>query len=100
MTQGERRIWLIRYLLREQIRYREITIPADAEGQRRLLQSLLNVRQPRPVSEEFLLIQDAYLKERNRERGIIEGDSLPSVPADERISVWQGDITTLRCDTA
>lgn len=54
MTQAERRTYLIRELLAEQPRYRELSVPADAAEQKQLLRSLMNVRAPGPVSEEFL----------------------------------------------
>ena len=51
-----------------------------------------------PVSEEFLQIQDAFLKEMTEGKGIVDADSLPPCAGDPRLVLWQGDITTLRCD--
>lgn len=98
MTQNERREYLIKYLLKEEIRFRRQGMPTDVQGQRDLLRSLMNVRMPKPVTEEFLKIQDAYLKERNAERGITELSDLTPVASDDRLYIWQGDITTLKCD--
>lgn len=98
MTQDERRNYLIHYLLDEDLRLHGHEIPADRKGQEELLCALMNVRTPRPVSEEFLQVQDAYLAERNRERGITDAKDLSPVAADPRIFLWQGDITTLKCD--
>lgn len=98
MTQQERREYLIQYLLKEEIRFVGQEIPADKQGQEILLRSLMNVRMPRPVSEEFLEIQDAYLLERNAERGITNVDELEPTASDVRLFIWQGDITTLKCD--
>lgn len=98
MTQEERRIFLIESLLKEQLRFGRNKIPADAQAQRDLLRSLMNVRMPKPISRKFLEIQDDYLKERNRERGITDVSDLIPVSSDPRLFVWQGDITTLRCD--
>ena len=58
----------------------------------------MNVRPPKPVSGEFLQIQDAYLGAERDRRGVVDGDQLPAVPGDPRIALWQGDITTLRVD--
>lgn len=58
----------------------------------------MNVRVPKPVSEEFVRIQDEYLIERNKERGITDVADLKSVTSDSRLYIWQGDITTLKCD--
>lgn len=98
MTQSERRNYLLESLLKEEIRFRRQKVPADKTEQEHLLRSLMNVRMPKPVSEEFLKIQDAYLQERNRERGITDVAELKPVASDARLYIWQGDITTLKCD--
>ena len=98
MTQEERRKYLIRYLLKEKIRLGVQKIPADKTEQENLLRSLMNVRPPRPVSDEFLKIQDEYLTERNAERGITDIADLKPVKSDPRLYIRQGDITTLKCD--
>ena len=96
MTQTERRRYLIQALLEERPEYADIQIPPDVPEQKRLLRSLFNVRMPRPISEDFLKVQDAYLQEEIRRKGITGLDSLH--PVREGIYLWQGDITTLRCD--
>lgn len=68
------------------------------QEQENLLRSLMNVRLPKPISGEFLKIQDEYLTERNRERGITDLKDLKPVESDTRLYIWQGDITTLKCD--
>jgi O-acetyl-ADP-ribose deacetylase (regulator of RNase III) len=98
MNQNERRRWLIHALLEEMPQYQYPVFPCTADRQWRLLRSLMNVRPPMPVSEEFLQIQDAFLKEMTEGKGIVDADSLPSCAGDPRLVLWQGDITTLRCD--
>ena len=98
MTQDERREYLIQYLLKEEIPFGRQNIPTDRQGQENLLRSLMNVRPPRPISNDFLKIQDEYLTERNIERGITDVDTLAPVKSDSRLYIWQGDITTLKCD--
>ena len=58
----------------------------------------MNVRPPRPAADEFLQVQDAFLKEMTEKKGITDADTLPSCAGDSRLVLWQGDITTLRCD--
>ena len=53
MTQNEKRLFLIKYLLNENSKYSNIVIPKEVEEQKRLLRSLLNVRMPQKVSNEF-----------------------------------------------
>lgn len=96
MTQTERRKYLIRELLREQPQYRNMEIPESAQDQKNLLRSLFNIRMPEPVSEEFLQVQDAYLQGEAAEKGVTDLADL--MPIEEGIYLWQGDITTLKCD--
>ena len=96
MNQSERRRMLIQSLLKEDPAYRDIRIPADTDGQRQLLRGLLNVRAPQPGREDFLQVQDAYLQQRAAEKGITDAAAL--APIQPGLYLWQGDITTLRCD--
>ncbi len=96
MTQRERRLYLISELLKEQPGYKGMEIPEDEDGQKRLLRSLFNIRMPRPAGQEFLAVQDAYLQEETQRKGITDFADLQ--PVREGIYLWQGDITTLRCD--
>jgi O-acetyl-ADP-ribose deacetylase (regulator of RNase III) len=96
MTQGERRAWLIEALLAERGDLTNVVVPADADEQRSLLRALFNVRPPERVSDEFLEVQDAYLRERARERGIVRLCDLD--PVCPGVYLWQGDITTLAAD--
>ena len=106
MEQSERRIYLIRTLLKENPEYQNTVIPEDSFGQKRLLRGLMNVRMPQNIGPEFLAIQDAYLKTSLKEKGITDVNSLVSIQnintdfqgQQARLYLWQGDITTLRCD--
>ena len=100
MTQNERRIFLIEYLLKENPGYHDVQIPDDENEQKRLLRSLMNVRPPEPASEEFLRIQDEYLQEAGRERGITDFTDLRPVTGQGggNMYLWQGDITRLKVD--
>ena len=81
--------------MRERPQYREITIPQDEAEQKRLLRSLVNVRRPENISDDFLAIQDEYLQEETAAKGITDLADLS--PVSDGIYLWQGDITTLRC---
>ncbi len=95
MTQAERRIYLIGELLKEQQKYRDIEIPQNEQDQKRLLRSLMNVRPPQPIGEDFLTVQNAYLQEETARKGITDVTDL--TPVELGIYLWQGDITTLKC---
>lgn len=93
MNQSERRMYLIKELLKEQPGYRDMEIPANADAQRRLLRSLMNVRMAAPVDDGFLQIQDAYLQEENRKKGFVTLADMEELQED--IYFWRGDITRL-----
>ena len=96
MNQSERRLFLIRSLLKENPEYRDMGIPADANSQRQLLRGLLNIRAPRRSSPDFLQIQDEYLQKETAAKGITDVADL--TPLQPGLYLWQGDITTLKCD--
>lgn len=96
MTQNERLDFLLRYLLAERKEYTEIPVPDTLSEKRRLLRSLMNVRPPIPVSEDFLNIQDAYLREQLADKSVTKLANLS--PVQPGIYLWQGDITTLAAD--
>ena len=96
MTQTERLIFLINYLLDENSERRSASIPAQVTERERLLRSLMNIRPPKPISKEFLEVQDAYLQEQCKRKGVISLTELS--PAEPGIYLWQGDITRLSVD--
>lgn len=88
------------FLLREMpdLRSQARAISRDAAIQRRLLRSLMNIRQPMPLSPGFLALQDEVLGAEREEKGVVEADTLPVTAAHPQIALWQGDITRLRAD--
>ena len=96
MNQSEKRIYLIQELLKESDEYSRITIPKKTEEQKLLLRGLMNIRPPRKNNPDFQQIQDSYLTEETRQKGIVTLEELS--PIQPGIYVWQGDITTLQCD--
>ena len=96
MNRSERRLFLIQSLLKEKPEYRDIDIPAEPESQRQLLRGLMNIRAPQYADEDFLKIQDAYLQCETAAKGITDITCL--TPVQPGLYLWQGDITTLRCD--
>ncbi len=93
--------FLIDYLINEDPQYSEMRIPEDLQGKRDLFRALRNVREPKPVSEEFLRLQDEELQAQLQEKGIVELDAvqqLSIINSQFSILLWQGDITRLRVD--
>lgn len=84
--------YLIDYLVKEDSRYSELEIPESIEEKRELFRALRNIREPKPVSEEFLRLQDEELQAQLQEKGIVE------LPQEPKIQIWQGDIAHLKVD--
>ena len=78
MNQFERR-YLIEELLKENPQYANMEIPQNTVEQKRLLRSLMNIRLAAPITKEFEQIQNEYLKEENKNRGIVNIDDLSKV---------------------
>lgn len=95
MTQQDRREFLIGKLLSERPEYEAIVPPQNEAAQKSLLRSLLNIRSPATIDDEFLAVQDAYLQKILAQKGITDIKDLP--PIADGIYLWQGDITTLKC---
>ena len=80
----------------ERLEYRDWRIPQDVSDQKLLLRGLLNVRPAQVCNPEFLRVQDAYLCQATAEKGITDCSALS--PVQPGLYLWQGDITTLKCD--
>ncbi len=98
MTREQQRLYLIKFLLDENPKYNKIEIPTVEDEQKKLLRSLFNVRPPKPISDDFLQVQDAYLKSEIEARGTIDSEKLCPTNLSESLFLWQGDITTLKID--
>lgn len=94
MTQNERRIYLLKQLMQE--REESIILPSSPNEQEALLRALMNVREPKPIDEAFLVIQDAYLQTQVKEKGVVDISSMDRM--EEGIYLWRGDITRLAVD--
>ena len=96
MNQSEKRLFLIQSLLNERPSCQKQIIPADSERQKILLRGLMNVRRPARIGTEFLQVQDEYLQGEIVTKGVTDVADL--TPIQPGLYLWQGDITTLKCD--
>lgn len=64
----------------------------DVKSQAELFRSLVNVRPPSKASDNFIELQDSYLKDELEAKGVVKLDLT------EKITLWQGDITRLAVD--
>ena len=90
MTQAEQLDFLIRELMPD------INIPANTAAKWRLFRSFVNMRPAGSVSEKFLQVQDNFLQNKIKSKGVTDTDDLK--PLNGKLYLWQGDITTLKID--
>ena len=69
-------------------------IPIDTEQQKSLLRSLMNIRMPGIMDDEFIRVQNEYLLQANAEKGVITLSDMEEIQPD--IYIWKGDITRLK----
>lgn len=86
--------FLINYLLRE--RAEEFDVPQDFQSKRALLRSLMNVRPPLKISDEFLKVQDEFLSAETSSKTLTSPQDINETKG--KLMLWQGDITTLEVD--
>ena len=98
--------YLIDYLLKEKGIYEDI--PTDEGEKKRLYRALVNIRQPKPISEEFLEAEDEYLQEELSYKEITDVKKIETIKEkyensniknSDKICLWQGDITKLKIDS-
>lgn len=95
MNKTEKLSYLINYLISENPEYKNLAVPESDEERFQLFRSLVNVRAPKPISEDFLEVQDELLCEIISEKGVVDFKDIK--PIKPRIYLWKGDITTLNC---
>lgn len=86
--------FLIKYLIDE--RDETIDIPDDCQSKRALLRSLMNVRPPLKISDDFLKVQDELLTSETSNKDLTSPEDIREVNG--KLMLWQGDITTLKVD--
>jgi len=102
--QSERLDFLLDALKADSIQYKNLQVGNSETEKRNAVRSLMNVRMPRSISDDFLEVQDVFLQEEAKEKGIVTLADIPTVkeaygsqrPFAERMSIWQGDITRLQ----
>lgn len=100
MNQEARLDYLINYLIEEQEVSGENFASSKVDTLDKkisLFQGLCNIRDPEPVTDAFLEVQDTFLTAWNKERIMTTLDDL--TPVQPRLYIWQGDITRLAVDS-
>ena len=80
---------IIQYLMADE--HVSHQIPSSLEERQRMMRALMNVWEPKAISEDFVKMQDAELQMQREDKGVVEVH-------DEGLTIWQGDITRLKVD--
>ena len=103
-TKQEKRLdYLLHEFKEDSVQYRDLETGEDYDEKRKYLRSLMNIRMPGAMDEDVVRVQDEFLAEEAKEKGIVELKDIPaeaeqygsSHPYADKISIWQGDITRL-----
>lgn len=102
--QSERLDFLLDALKEDSIQYKNLQVGNSETEKRNAVRSLMNVRMPRSISDDFLEVQDIFLQEEAKKKGIVTLAEIPTVKDAyesqrsfaDRMSIWQGDITCLQ----
>lgn len=110
MTQSkeqERRLdYLLKAFKEDSVQYKDLETGNSYRDKRMALRSLMNIRMPRYMPDDVLKVQDEFLAEEAKEKGIVTMSEIPTVKEQygsngqcaDKLSIWQGDITRLAAD--
>ena len=98
ISRDDELLYILHTLIEESPAYRSLKIPEDMTERQKIMRALLNIRPPRPISREFLAAQDAELQLQLAEKGVVTISQTEPCGCDERVRLWQGDITRLQVD--
>ena len=95
---------LLEKLKADSAEYKELeTKGFRLQEKKNAIRSLMNIRMPRELPDELVDLQDDYLQDERKEKGVVTLADIPTIkevynsksPFAEKISLWQGDITRL-----
>lgn len=87
---------LLEYLINEDERLENLDIPSNYIEKRNLLRGIINIRSPRPTSDDILKLEDQLLQLELQEKKVTDVSEFEA--KENCIALWQGDITTLKID--
>ncbi|MDD7681226.1 MAG: protein-ADP-ribose hydrolase [Stecheria intestinalis] len=95
--------FLIKCLEAEMPEYADYAMPEDPKQAFNLYRALCNIRMPsgdtgHTLPEDFYTVESEVLQSITKEKGITDAKALSPATLDQRLFLWQGDITTLKVD--
>ncbi|MDE6845629.1 MAG: protein-ADP-ribose hydrolase [Lachnospiraceae bacterium] len=104
MKETEKIVLLLEKLKEDSKEYKQLeTEGYSLEEKKNAIRSLMNIRMPREIPGELVELQDEYLQEERKTKGIVKLEDIPTIKEAfsskssyaDKISLWQGDITRL-----
>ena len=104
MKETEKMDILLEKLKEDSVKYKELeTGGYSLEEKKNAIRSLMNIRMPGGLSDELADLQDEYLQEERRAKGVVKLEDIPTIREAfnsnlayaDKVSLWQGDITRL-----
>ncbi|MDE7157418.1 MAG: protein-ADP-ribose hydrolase [Lachnospiraceae bacterium] len=104
MNEAEKTDLFLEKLKEDSIAYKQLeTGKYSLEEKKNTIRSLMNIRMPEQLSDELLELQDEYLQEEKKAKGVVRLEDIPTIKeafnskysCADKISLWQGDITRL-----
>lgn len=101
--QEERLDYLLDAFKEDSVQYRDLECGDSEDEKRTALRSLMNIRMPKMMNPQVVKVQDEFLSEDAKNKGIVRLEDIPSVQEylgsahlfADKLSIWQGDITRL-----
>lgn len=104
MNRTEKTDIFLEKLKADSAEYKELdTERYSLEEKKNIIRSLMNIRMPGELPDELVDLQDEYLQEERKAKGIVRLADIPTIkeqfnsnaPHAGKVSLWQGDITRL-----
>lgn len=95
---------LLEKLKEDSVEYKELeTRGYSLEEKKNAIRSLMNIRMPRELTDELVNLQDEYLQDERKAKGVVALADIPTIKEQfnsksshaDKVSLWQGDITRL-----
>ncbi len=104
MKESEKADIFLERLKEDSVEFKELrTSEYSLEEKKKAIRSLMNIRMPVELSDELVELQDEYLQEERKAKGVVTLADIPTIKEQfsqksslaEKVSLWQGDITRL-----
>lgn len=106
IEQEKRLDYLLKVFKEDSVQYKDLEVRDSYDDKRMALRSLMNIRMPKSMADDIIKVQNEFLTEEAREKGIVTLADIPALSEQskynikyaDKISIWQGDITRLSVD--